>query len=114
MFSTPRMSMAGGEGRFLEGVGLRFAPEREEVPMAGPWRRQHARASSVPATTPLFSRVVTSASWNAHMGKQGVQSAVREAKKVYEDRRRVRKKQKRGSPTHAYARSTSLVSWVPS
>ena len=71
--------MAGGEGRLLEGVGLRFAPEREEVPMANPWRRQHARASSVPATTPLFSRVVTSASGNAYVGKQGGQSAVPEA-----------------------------------
>jgi len=61
--------MAGGEGRLQEGVGLRFAPEREKVPMASPWRRQHARASSVPATTPLFSRVVTSASGNAHVRK---------------------------------------------
>ena len=76
MFSTPRRSMAVGEGRLLEGVGLRFAPDREEVPMANPWRGQHARASSVPATTPLFNRVVTSASGNAYVGKQGGQSAV--------------------------------------
>jgi len=59
--------MAGGKGRLLEGLGLHVAPEREEVPRASPWRRQHARASPVPATTPLFSRVVTSASGKMRM-----------------------------------------------
>jgi len=35
MFATPRRSMAGGEGRLLEGVGLLFAPEKE-VPIKAP------------------------------------------------------------------------------
>jgi len=59
--------MAGGKGRLLEGLGLHLAPEREEVRSVSPWRRQHARASPVPATTPLFCRVVTSASGKMRM-----------------------------------------------
>ena len=75
-FSLPRRSMAGGGGRPLAGFGLFFAPQREEVSGESPWRRQHARASPVPATTPPFRTVVTSASENAHVGKQGGRIAV--------------------------------------
>jgi len=88
--------MAGGTSRLLEGLGLHLAPEREEVLRASPWRRQHARASPVPAATPLSSRVVTSAAgkmrkWASRGGKAQFGST-----KLYEDRRRVRKKEMRG------------------
>ena len=82
IFSTPKRSWAGGGGGLPESDGLRFAPEKEEVPMASPWRRQHARASSVPFTTPFFSRVVTRASGNALVVNPGGQSAVPEVQKL--------------------------------
>jgi len=59
--------MAGGTSRLLEGLGLHLAPEREEVLRASPSRRQHARASPVPAATPLSSTVVTSAAGKMRM-----------------------------------------------
>ena len=88
--------MAGGKGRLLEGLGLHLAPEREEERRESPWRRQHARASPVPATTPRFSRVVTSASGKMRMWQAGGTKRSAGSTTLYEDRRTVREKEMRG------------------
>jgi len=88
--------MAGGKGRLLEGLGLHLAPKREEERRESPWRRQHARASPVPATTPRFSRVVTSASGKMRMWQAGGTKRSAGSTTLYEDRRTVREKEMRG------------------